>query len=162
MHGSVMEWAASQVAEHDLDSRSVLDVGSLDVNGSLRELFCGPYLGVDMRPGPGVDRVLNAHELAELGRRFDVVVCTEMLEHDDAPWLSVEAMRQMVWPGDVLLLTARGFDERGCFPVHGYPQDHWRFSITGLSCLLARCGWRPLRVIPDPEEPGVFALARAS
>ena len=42
----------------------VLDVGSLDVNGSVRKILKGQYkeiVGIDMRVGEGVDIVMNAH-----------------------------------------------------------------------------------------------------
>ena len=163
MHQSVREWAHRVITEHDLAARDVLEVGALNVNGSLRDLFTGYYLGTDMREGSGVDRVCDAHGLwDELpGRWFEVVVCTEMLEHDSAPWVSMVQMYERLCSGGLLLLTARGYDTRGCFPVHDYPEDHWRFSVTGMTHLLAFAGFTPLEVIPDPEAPGVFALARA-
>ena len=162
MHASVMLWAARAIDRHGLAGCSVLEVGALDVNGSVRRLFGGgAYLGVDMRDGPDVDRVCDAHDLPSLGRRFEVVVSTEMLEHDSAPWLSVARMREVCRDDGWLLITARGYDERGCFPVHGYPEDHWRFSVTGMTHLLSWAGWRPVSVEPDPECPGVLAVARA-
>lgn len=62
---------------------SVLDIGGQNVNGSLRDLFnpCGAdYLAVDIYDGPGVDLVANCATL-RLERLFDVVLCTEVLEH---------------------------------------------------------------------------------
>jgi hypothetical protein len=164
VHRSVMTWIAHQVQQLRLTDRTVLEVGSLDINGSVRHLFRGPYVGVDMQDGPGVDMVCNAHGLRrEFPEHpgFEVVVCTEMLEHDDRPWISVAQMRAMAAPSGVLLLTARGYDRRGCFPVHEYPDDLWRFSASGMVALLSAGGWKPELVIPDPEAPGVFALAYA-
>lgn len=61
----------------------VLDLGGRDINGSIRDLL--PYAtwtGVDVAPGPGVDLV---HDCTRPwpgdGPLFDVVVCTEVLEH---------------------------------------------------------------------------------
>lgn len=163
MHASVLHFIADQVETRHLSRRSVLEVGSLDVNGSARQFFTGRYIGTDMREGPGVDVVVNAHDLTrtlEPGS-FDVVVCTEMLEHDDAPWRSLEEMREMVRPGGTLLLTARGYDRRGCFPLHGYPEDLWRFSVDGMRALLVWANWSVDMVTADPDEPGVFAVAHA-
>ncbi len=60
----------------------VLELGSLDVNGSVRPLFAGAhsYHGVDLAPGAGVDEVADAADWRAPGR-FDVVVTTEVLEH---------------------------------------------------------------------------------
>ena len=169
MHNSVLEFVRVEVASRNLSHQSVLEVGSLNVNGSPRRFFAGPYVGVDMREGPGVDIVLNAHDLGTLnigsvdGRQidstFDCIICTEMLEHDDDPWTSLREMRQVCVKGGHLIVTARGYDHRGCFPLHAYPDDFWRFSCGGIHALLEQTGWHPEVVKPDPEAPGVFAVA---
>jgi SAM-dependent methyltransferase len=161
MHGSVLEFVRVEVASRGLSTRSVLEVGSLNVNGSARQFFAGDYWGVDMRPGEGVDEVCNAHDLqdSEHSGPFEVIVCTEMLEHDDDPWSSLREMAGACADGGHLLLTARGFDHRGAFPVHAYPLDFWRFSCGGLEALLWQTGWQPEVVKSDPEAPGVFAVA---
>lgn len=160
MHPSVLNFVGAVVAEHDLAAKSVLEVGALDVNGSARGYFTGPYLATDMRAGPGVDEVIASWDLS--GRypdAFEVVVCTEMLEHDEAPWLSLASMLYATKPGGWLILTARGYDERGCFQLHDHPHDMWRFSVDGMTALLRRTGWKPLQVERDSEHPGVLALA---
>lgn len=161
MHQSVLDWCQSMADTYDLADKSVLDVGSLDVNGSPRSIFTGKYHGLDMQGGPGVDEVGNAHNLILHTGSWDVIVCTEMLEHDSLPWISLQEMRSAVKEGGYLILTTRGYDERGCFPVHGYPEDHWRYSVSGLTHLLVWSCWKPIEVVPDPEAPGVLSIARA-
>lgn len=39
MHGSVMQWVGEKAREFDFAGKSVLEVGSRDVNGSVRPLF---------------------------------------------------------------------------------------------------------------------------
>jgi hypothetical protein len=65
-------------------SIEVLEVGSRDVNGSVRLVFepdCKSYLGVDREAGAGVDRVASVYELDHVleGALYDLVVSTEML-----------------------------------------------------------------------------------
>jgi SAM-dependent methyltransferase len=157
MHASVMRWVADQVAAYELADRRTLECGSLDVNGSVRPLFTGDYLGIDMRDGPGVDFVCSAAELPVPDGSFEVVVATEMLEHDPAFWRSIPEMARVLAPDGFLLVTARGIG----FPLHEFPADYWRFTEAGVELLLRFAGLRPLKVVPDPEQPGVFALARA-
>ena len=46
---------------------SVLECGSYNVNGSVRDLFAvREYIGLDWRPGPGVDVVNLVHEYRAL------------------------------------------------------------------------------------------------
>jgi hypothetical protein len=71
-------------------------------------------------------------------------------------------MRNSIQDEGTLLLSARGYDERGCFQVHHHPIDVWRFSSLALDTLLDDTGWY-LRepIAADPEAPGFFVVARA-
>jgi SAM-dependent methyltransferase len=155
MHPSVFAWVWSKVDVLGLADRAVLEVGSYDVNGSVRPFFTGSYVGVDMRAGPQVDMVAYADALPFDDESFDVVVSTEMLEHDPRPWRSLDEMARVLRHGGVLLLTARGYDGRGCFPVHDYPDDIWRFSGRSLE-ILANDAGLVARVDADPTDPGWF------
>lgn len=84
----------------------VLDCGSLDVNGNNRYLFeGGNYVGLDVVPGKNVDIVGTAHQHSEPDGTYDVVVSTEMLEHDPHWAASLCNMARLVKPGGVLLIT---------------------------------------------------------
>lgn len=77
MHPQVQEW----VEWHAFPCGRVLELGSRDVNGSIRSLFSGAfYWGIDIRPGPGVDEVADAATW-RTDEPFDIVVCTEVFEH---------------------------------------------------------------------------------
>lgn len=165
MHSSVIRYVTEVVRACDLEGKRVLEIGSMDVNGSVRPIFkTDDYLGTDMQPGPGVDKVINAHALVlgikGMEESFDVIVCCEMLEHDDQPWLTLSNAYECAKDGGFLILTARGFDERGCWPLHGYPDDHWRYSQGAIRRLLEYTGWQPRENWRDPEGPGVLALAQ--
>lgn len=106
----------------------VLDVGSFDVNGSVRNIIKGQYkdfIGVDMREGPGVDMVLNAHHLSRNWQVpfFDLVTCVETLEHDCKFWITIKQMRKVLKPGGWLLITAPSVG----MGLHEYPNDYYRF-----------------------------------
>lgn len=104
MHAQAHDFVAAHAAA--LRPASVLEIGSLDVNGSVRPLFAGArrYLGIDIAPGPGVDEVADAADWSS-DERFDVVVSTEVLEH--APrWSDVVANAwTALAPGGTLLVT---------------------------------------------------------
>jgi SAM-dependent methyltransferase len=156
VHDSVMTWVRSEVTAHQLMAHSTLEVGSLDVNGSVRSLFSGSYVGVDMRPGPGVDQVAFASELPFPAVSFDVVVSTEMLEHDPSPWLSMAEMGRVLRSGGHLLLTTRG----NGFGEHNEPSDFWRFMPAARLRLLEMAGCRLVSMTLDPEVPGIFVHGR--
>jgi SAM-dependent methyltransferase len=115
-----------------------------------------------MRPGPGVDLVCLAEDLprqfSQMGAdgTTDIVISTEMLEHA-ADWqAAMTGMARILKPDGLLVLTTRGPG----FPLHGYPDDHWRFTVGAMDAILKALGFDVLRAEPDPEAPGVFAKAR--
>jgi len=155
-----MTWVADIAHQLDLQrGKKILEVGSYDENGSVRELFeQAKYIGVDMREGPGVDQVVNAHHLDAYfaWAAFDVIVCTEMLEHDDRFWVSLRNMGTLLKQGGHLIVTTRG----NGFPLHAYPDDFYRFMPHAAKplCEIARC--ELLTSQEDPQQPGIFFLGR--
>ena len=98
---------------------SVLDVGSLDINGNNRYLFEGDceFVGVDIVDGPNVDVVCRGHEYKR-EKLFDAAVSTECFEHDEFWKESFQNMYDLLKPGGVLLFTC-GTEGRG---PHGVPE----------------------------------------
>lgn len=147
-----MRWVGAEVERFGLAGKETLEVGSLDVNGSVRSLFSGGYTGIDMRDGPGVDIVGTADALPFVAHRFDVVVSTEMLEHDPSPWLSLAEMGRVLKTGGHLILTTRG---NGFFE-HNEPSDYWRFMPSSRQLLLDLASCTLVDQALDPEVPGIF------
>lgn len=88
--------------------QKVLEVGSLDVNGTPRELFTDcDYTGIDLIEGYGVDAIAAAHSYIR-PREFDVVVSTEMLEHDEHWAQSLKQMFENLKPGGLMIVTCAG------------------------------------------------------
>ena len=66
----------------NFDNFSVLDVGSYDVGGSIKEFFSkNEYTGVDLIKGPNVDVVLDGSKLDKLNQKYDIVISCECFEH---------------------------------------------------------------------------------
>jgi len=106
--------------------------------------------------GPGVDEVCRAEELIQRygPDAFDVVLCTEMLEHVRDWRTVVSNLKQVVKPGGILLFTTRS---RG-FRFHGYPFDFWRYEVSDVAYLFSDFATEAL--VADPSEPGVFFKGR--
>ena len=153
-----MAWATRRVNELGIGSGTTLEVGSWDVNGSVRPLFTGDYWGVDIHHGPGVDELVTVGGPLP-GDGYDVVVCTEVLEHDEKPWRTIAEMVRVLKTGGHLLVTARGYDERGCYELHNLPIDYWRFSPDALRFMAEDAGLYLIEVERDPEFPGAFLTA---
>lgn len=158
MHKSVMDWTAARLKQFDLHPDSVLEVGSLDENGSVSELFSKSrvYVGVDMRDGPGVDHVMNAADLQIDDDSFDLVISTEMIEHDKTFWLSMQEMGRVLKPGGYLMVTGRG----NGFPLHAYPDDFFRFMPSAAPWLMELAGCETVNMEEDWQDPGIFVMGR--
>ena len=101
----------------------VLDCGSLDINGNNRYLFeKSNYFGIDIVDGKNVDLVSRVHNF-NASKKFDCVISTEMLEHDEYFAASLNAMFNLTKPGGLMLITAagQGREEHGTHDHH--PKD---------------------------------------
>lgn len=83
-HAEQIEWCNLVKVAHPeyFHGVTVLDVGSLDINGNNCYLFeqCD-YTGIDIGEGANVDEVCSGHEY-KTKTKFDVVISTECFEHD--------------------------------------------------------------------------------
>ena len=144
----------------DVESREVLEVGALNVNGSVRPLVCGlrprSYIGIDLQAGPGVDQICDATQLVpRFGPdSFDLLISTELLEHVRDWQGVVTQFKEVLRPGGLLLITTRS---RG-FPYHGFPDDFWRYERSDLQIIFSDFECEVIE--SDPLEPGVFLKAR--
>jgi len=102
----------------------VLEIGSLDVNGTLRHLFGNPvwYTGLDLAEGPNVDVVAPAH-LFESGFQYDTVISAETLEHDLYYRRTLKNMMRLLRPGGLMGISCAttGREEHGT--VRSQPED---------------------------------------
>jgi SAM-dependent methyltransferase len=105
-----------------------LDIGAGD--GYYRDLFPNSVT-VDADADRKPDIVADAHHLPFADETFDVVICTEVLEHLHTPEQAMSEFRRVLKPGGRLLLTTRFI-----FPLHDVPGDYYRYTKYGLRYLL--------------------------
>lgn len=111
MHDAACDYVTEVVDRRNLNRPdvAVLDMGGRNVNGTPRGLFLNvtTYLTIDLRAGAGVNIVADAADLT-LGRLFDVVLCTECLEHAPrAPQIVATAHRHLR-AGGIFIATMAG------------------------------------------------------
>lgn len=118
----------------------------------------GPYaasfprrIALDIRRGAGVQILGDAQALGIAGRVFDVVLCTEVLEHLPEPQQAIDEMFRVLKPGGTLLLTTRFL-----FPIHDAPHDYFRFTKYGLRHLLRR--FEILELQEETDSVGALAV----
>lgn len=110
-----------------------LDVHDGDREEDLRYLFEPKgfdYVGCDMRDGPGVDQVQNLHNLDIEDGSVGTIVCMDTLEHVEFPRKALEEIHRVLKPDGIAIMSSVF-----AFPIHGYPNDYWRFTPNGFKSL---------------------------
>ncbi len=103
----------------------IIEIGSQDVNGSLRSTAppAFEYMGVDFVKGRGVDVVLDdPYSLPFDDESADIVISSSCFEHSQMFWLVFLEVMRVLKPAGIFYLNA---PSNGAF--HRYPVDCWRF-----------------------------------
>lgn len=139
----------------------VLEVGSYQVEGQedlidLRSYFpARPFIGLDMRPGPGVDQVGSVEALPFTSGTIGTVIAMSTFEHVAHFWRGFDEVYRVLRPDGAFLVSCPFH-----FHIHCYPSDYWRFTPEAFKLLLARypnslVGWHG----PADRPANVWALA---
>lgn len=116
----------------------VIEFGSYQVEGQLdyadlRTVFAGkPYVGCDMRPGPGVDRVEDVSAISLEDGSAGTVLCIETFEHVFEVRRAFDEVYRILKPGGLFIITSPLN-----FRIHGYPDDYWRMTPSCLRRMMA-------------------------
>ncbi len=135
------------IAAHASNGRT-LDLGAQN----------GPYathfprrVALDLQPAKGLDVRGDALALPFRDHAFEVVLCTEVLEHVLEPQRAIDEIFRVLEPGGQLLLTTRFL-----FPIHDAPHDYFRFTKYGLRHLLQR--FEALTIEEETDTVGALAV----
>ena len=84
----------------------VLEVGSLDINGSVRQFFTGcDYIGIDLGKGKGVDVVCPGQDYDAPDNTFDTCISCECFEHNPDWVLTFVNMYRMTKPSGLIVMS---------------------------------------------------------
>lgn len=124
--------------EHFVKGRKnacVLDLGcgSKPYQGFFKECSVKKYTGVDISRSPDVDIVSSIESLPFSSNSFDVIICTQVLEHVKDFMKAVSEMKRVLRPGGAVFCSVPF-----AYPVHGVPHDYWRFTQHGLEQLFSK------------------------
>jgi SAM-dependent methyltransferase len=158
MDKSSMDLMRQLIEKYDIRGK-VLDVGSLDVNGTYRELF-SDYTGSDVVKGANVDVLQPSQYVIPFpDRDFDHVISGQMLEHCDNPFKVVAEMVRVLKKGGTLTVVVPWKMD-----YHPYPVDCWRFSPDAFVRLTADLPLQELEnafaAIYNPYEIGTCYVGR--
>lgn len=126
--------------KQDSAGARIVEIGSQDVNGSLRSVCPRgmEYIGVDFIAGKGVDIVLtDPYQLPFDDNSVDFCVSSSVFEHAEMFWVLFIEILRILKPNGLFYLNS---PSNGQF--HRFPVDCWRFypdSGTALVNWAKRC-----------------------
>ncbi len=161
-----------------LDAPEVVEIGTLRWDPDFpthheRWAPHGRWTKVDREAGPDVDIVDDAHTLdafreevvlrnaagvyasrSDVADPFDAYVACSVFEHLERPWKAMAVAAEVVKPGGLVYVQTHQ-----TFPLHGYPQDFFRFSDKALEVLATDAGLEVVHagymyrctIVPPPE-----------
>ena len=153
-------FVASNLHGDRVKDKRILEVGSYDVNGSVRPIIelwkPAEYIGVDINEGPMVDKVCSAEELVSTfgANSFDAVIATELLEHVRFWRDAISNIKKVCKPGGCVLITS---PSKG-FAYHAYPYDFWRYEVEDMQTMFS--DFNILTLEKGRDHPGILLMAQ--
>ena len=112
------------------------------------------YVGVDVVANPAAELLGPVEALPVADASFDVVLCTQVLEHADDPAQAVRELRRVTAPGGRVLASTHGVQV-----YHPSPVDYWRWTHTGLRRLFEEnAEWSSVSVEPAAGTASGLAM----
>ncbi len=158
MHDAALRQMDRLLNRYEHSVASVLDVGSLDVNGTYRAIVerrGWHYTGLDTQPGPNVDVVAdNPYRYPFEDDTFSVVISGSTMEHVGQIWRWVPELVRVLRPGGMLAIITHTQ-----WPYHPYPLDCWRVMPDGMRLLFDLTGQLERYEITMYSDTDISALA---
>jgi SAM-dependent methyltransferase len=156
VRSSLARWLEEQAAElAGGPSVRILDVGC-GVK-PYYPFFAGvvsEYIGVDIVENPAAELLGSVEALPVDDASFDVVLCTQVLEHCDDPARAVRELRRVTRPGGRVLASTHGVQV-----YHPSPVDYWRWTHEGLRRLFEQnADWGSVSVTPAAGTASALAM----
>lgn len=158
-HSSCFMFGCINLSKEEVKGKKVLEIGSRNINGSLRpyveSLEPKSYVGIDIIDGPGVDKICGVEELVDtLGEQeFNIIIATELIEHVQDWRTAIHNIKKICNLNGIIIITTRSIG----FPIHGFPNDFWRFEKKDMQFIFSDLDITSLE--KDPMVPGIFVKA---
>ena len=124
----------------------------------LRPLFSGKdFKSTDLVKEAGIDEIADISNLENFeNESVGTAICLETLEHCKEPFAGIEELHRVLKPNGVLLVSTP-FD----LGTHNYPDDYFRFTVSGLNQLLKSFGHKFVFSVGQKKNPKtVFGIAK--
>lgn len=144
-HQEQLEFIASmkKLSPGHFEGGRVLEIGSLDINGTVRSFFSGcDYVGIDVAAGPGVDVACQGQDFDAPAASFDTVISCEVMEHNPHWKETFLNMIRLAKPDGLILMTCGTLGR----PEHGTTRTNPEASPLTVSK-----GWEYYRNLTEAD-----------
>lgn len=131
------------LSEHASDVL-VLDVGAGKETTHSYEYFFPNRHTIDIEPERKPDTVGDIHDMPFDNESYEMVLCTEVLEHCIEPQKAIDELYRVLKKDGKCILTTRFM-----FPLHDVPNDYFRYTKYGLRHLFK--DWSDVIIVPETE-----------
>jgi SAM-dependent methyltransferase len=134
IRNNVNDFISRQANILDSDSIKLLDIAPQVHEGASRFFLKSQVLTADIDPNSNANYIIDICQNNEgilATETFDVIVCTEVIEHTLNPFSAIKEIYRLLKCGGILLMSTP-FD----FRIHGPLPDCWRFTEYGIRVLL--------------------------
>lgn len=135
IRNNITTFIKNQADNYDSNSKKILDIAPQDHLGAKQFFIKSQIFTADIDKNSSANYIIDICENNENvipSSTFDIVVCTEVLEHTLNPFLAVEEIHRLLKPSGILIMSTP-FD----FRIHGPLPDCWRFTEHGIKALLS-------------------------
>jgi len=136
--------------KYDRPETLLLDIAPEIHKGASEHFFLSQIKTLDLDQGSGAtyiaDLCQNNSDIIP-DNYFDLIICTEVLEHTNNPFIAVEELLRMVKKGGHIYVSTP-FN----FRMHGPLPDNWRFTTHGLNQLFKNAEEVLIEDLPDSER----------
>jgi SAM-dependent methyltransferase len=147
--------AEARRAHEELGPYRLLDIGcGQKPYAPLFAPYASAYVGVDPVENPHAELRGTIEDLPVEDGAYDVVLCSQVLEHCDDPAQAVRELARVTAPGGRVLLSTHGV-----MMYHPSPADYWRWTHAGLERLFrTNADWASVTVMPASGTTACIAM----
>ncbi len=141
------------------ENSNIIEFGTkrsnINIKTSREDIFkYKSYLKTDIELGIDVDIVCDIHECSSIlgENKFDGIVCMNVFAHISKPWIAAKELYKINNQNGYVFISTHQ-----TFPLHGYPNDYFRFSTDALKSIMEDAGYKtiscyysePCTIIPE-------------
>ena len=151
IRANIVRFMTESAKIYDAPGKRLLDIAPLSHEGAGAYFKKARIDALDIDPKSGAtyiaDLTKNNKDIIKSGT-YDIIVCTEVLEHTLNPFAAAKEIKRLLAPGRGIALISVPY----MFRIHGPLPDCWRFSVHGLRELFKDFNVLKIEELEDEER----------